>query len=239
MCWSRPVRCCGSRCSARCNISARLSRRCSASPATASATATVLFGMRATYAMLAAILMALAFAGVVTPLLVLSLRRSRALVRPSDLGVRGALIAETMPNERLIGAMSIARTTTQFRAHRRRARRRRRVRAVRHGAGLCGHHVLLPAGALFTLGIAEPRRHISLAHDAGRSASVALARPQGRHRARLEHADLAGDRVARIPGQSHGVPAHQRIAALCGEGRLSRSTRQASAIWSRASRAAR
>ena len=65
------------------------------------------------------------------------------MVRPSDLGVRGALVAETMPNERLIGAMSIARTTSEFGARRRRARRRRRVRAVRHGAGLCGHHVLV------------------------------------------------------------------------------------------------
>ena len=33
------------------------------------------------------------------------------LVRPSDLGVRGALVATIMPSDRLIGAISISRTT--------------------------------------------------------------------------------------------------------------------------------
>ena len=103
----------------------------------------VLFGMRVAYAVLAAVLMVLAFAGVVTPLMVMIIATLTGLVRPSDLGVRGALVAETMPNEALIGAMSISRTTSGFGARRRRARGRRRVRAVRHGAGLCGHHVFL------------------------------------------------------------------------------------------------
>ena len=56
--------------------------------------------------------MVLAFAGAVTPLLVLIIATLAGLVRPSDIGVRGALVAETMPAERLIGAMSIARTTS-------------------------------------------------------------------------------------------------------------------------------
>ena len=33
------------------------------------------------------------------------------LVRPSDLGVRGALVANIMPHHHLIGAISISRTT--------------------------------------------------------------------------------------------------------------------------------
>ena len=33
------------------------------------------------------------------------------LVRPSDLGVRGALVATIMPHDQLIGAISISRTT--------------------------------------------------------------------------------------------------------------------------------
>src|SRR5664279_2644321 len=33
------------------------------------------------------------------------------LVRPSDLGVRGALVANIMPHDLLIGAISISRTT--------------------------------------------------------------------------------------------------------------------------------
>ena len=123
----------------------------------------VLFGMRVTYAMLAAVLMVLAFAGVVTPLLVIIIATLAGLVRPSDLGVRGALVAETMPNERLIGAMSIARTTSDS----------ARVAGALAGAGVLALFGMGPAyvaitclyltGALFTLGIAEPRRHISLA----------------------------------------------------------------------------
>ena len=123
----------------------------------------VLFGMRVTYAMLAAVLMALAFAGAVTPLLVLIIATLAGLVRPSDLGVRGALVAETMPNERLIGAMSIARTTSDS----------ARVAGALAGAGVFALFGMGPAyvvitcfyvtGALFTLGIAEPRRHVSLA----------------------------------------------------------------------------
>ena len=33
------------------------------------------------------------------------------LVRPSDLGVRGALVATIMPHDQLIGAISMSRTT--------------------------------------------------------------------------------------------------------------------------------
>jgi hypothetical protein len=33
------------------------------------------------------------------------------LVRPSDLGVRGALVATIMPHDLLIGAISVSRTT--------------------------------------------------------------------------------------------------------------------------------
>jgi MFS family permease len=123
----------------------------------------VLFGMRVTYALLAAVLRVMAFAGVVTPLLVIIIATLAGLVRPSDLGVRGALVAETMPNDRLIGAMSIARTTSDS----------ARVAGALAGAGVLALFGMGPAyvaitclyltGALFTLGIAEPRRHISLA----------------------------------------------------------------------------
>ena len=67
--------------------------------------------MRATYAVLAATLMMLALAGHLTPLYVLIIVAIMGLVRPSDLGVRGALVATIMPHDRLIGAISISRTT--------------------------------------------------------------------------------------------------------------------------------
>jgi len=67
--------------------------------------------MRATYAVLAATLMTLALTGYLTPLYVLIIVALMGLVRPSDLGVRGALVANIMPHNYLIGAISISRTT--------------------------------------------------------------------------------------------------------------------------------
>jgi MFS family permease len=67
--------------------------------------------MRATYAVLAATLMILALAGHLTPLYVLIIVAIMGLVRPSDLGVRGALVATIMPHDLLVGAISISRTT--------------------------------------------------------------------------------------------------------------------------------
>jgi MFS family permease len=67
--------------------------------------------MRATYAMLAATLMTLALTGHLTPLYVFIIVAVMGLVRPSDLGVRGALVATIMPHEQLVGAISISRTT--------------------------------------------------------------------------------------------------------------------------------
>ena len=67
--------------------------------------------MRATYAVLAAVLMTLALSGQLSPLLVFVIAVLMGIVRPSDLGVRGALVATIMPHDQLIGAISISRTT--------------------------------------------------------------------------------------------------------------------------------
>ena len=67
--------------------------------------------MRATYAVLAAVLMTLALSGHLAPLYVFIVAAVMGIVRPSDLGVRGALVATTMPHDQLIGAISISRTT--------------------------------------------------------------------------------------------------------------------------------
>jgi MFS family permease len=67
--------------------------------------------MRATYAVLAATLMTLALTGYLTPFYVLVIVATMGLIRPSDLGVRGALVATIMPHDQLIGAISISRTT--------------------------------------------------------------------------------------------------------------------------------
>lgn len=67
--------------------------------------------MRATYAVLAATLMTLVLTGALTPLYVFVIAILMGLVRPSDLGVRGALVATIMPHDLLIGAISVSRTT--------------------------------------------------------------------------------------------------------------------------------
>lgn len=67
--------------------------------------------MRATYAVLATVLMTLALSGQLSPLFVFIVAALMGVVRPSDLGVRGALVATIMPRDQLIGAISISRTT--------------------------------------------------------------------------------------------------------------------------------
>jgi len=71
----------------------------------------LLCAMRAVYATLATTLMTFTFLGILTPVLVLVIAGLMGMVRPSDLGVRATLIGDTMPSDRLMGAMSIQRTT--------------------------------------------------------------------------------------------------------------------------------
>ena len=72
----------------------------------------LLTGMRMIYATIATTLMSLAFAGALNPVIVLVLVGLMGLVRPSDLGLRAALIADTMPAQQLTGAMGMSRITT-------------------------------------------------------------------------------------------------------------------------------
>src|SRR5262245_46884724 len=68
--------------------------------------------MRLCYATIATTLMTFAFAGALSPVIVLVLVGFMGLIRPSDLGLRAALIADTMPGEQLTGAMGMSRITT-------------------------------------------------------------------------------------------------------------------------------
>ena len=71
----------------------------------------VLASMRAVYTAQAATLMTLAYTGMLSPAYVMAIAAVMGLVRPSDIGMRNALVGATMPPERLMGAMSIQRTT--------------------------------------------------------------------------------------------------------------------------------
>src|SRR5262249_18822381 len=59
-------------------------------------------------------LMCIALAAAVTPTTVMIVTALMGLVRPSDLGVRSALIADVMPAEQLTSALGISRTTSDL-----------------------------------------------------------------------------------------------------------------------------
>jgi predicted MFS family arabinose efflux permease len=114
--------------------------------------------MRTVYALLAATLMTLALTGHLTPLYVFVVAAFMGLVRPSDLGVRAALVATIMPHDRLIGAISISRTTMDT----------ARIAGALSGAGLFAALGMGPAyvaivglylvSTLLTLGVVAPRK---------------------------------------------------------------------------------
>ena len=126
--------------------------------------------MRATYAVLAAVLMTLALSGQLTPMFVFIVAALMGIVRPSDLGVRGALVANIMPHDQLIGAISISRTTMDT----------ARITGALSGAGLFAALGMGPAyvaivclyvtATALTLCVVAPAR----AHRAGDAASEVL-----------------------------------------------------------------
>jgi len=67
--------------------------------------------MRGFYGLLAAILMTLAFSGVLAPWHVFVIAALNGMVRPSDQVMRASLVGETMPANLWMKAMSISRTT--------------------------------------------------------------------------------------------------------------------------------
>jgi len=67
--------------------------------------------MRFAYTALSGTIMTLALSGHLAPLNVMIIVAIMGLIRPSDLGVRGALLADIMPPGQLVGAISLARTT--------------------------------------------------------------------------------------------------------------------------------
>jgi predicted MFS family arabinose efflux permease len=123
--------------------------------------------MRATYAVLATTLMILVLTGNLTPLYVFIIAILMGLVRPSDLGVRGALVASIMPHNLLIGAISVSRTTMDT----------ARIAGALSGAGLFASLGMGPAYAaivslyvvatLLTLCVVAPNKPHPIAESAG------------------------------------------------------------------------
>jgi MFS family permease len=71
----------------------------------------LLAAMRFAYMALATTIMMMALTGHLTPFNVMIIVAIMGMIRPSDLGARGALLADIMPPERLVGAISVSRTT--------------------------------------------------------------------------------------------------------------------------------
>jgi MFS family permease len=117
----------------------------------------VLCAMRVTYAALAGLMTVLAVLDLLNPATVLAIATVAGLIRPSDLAMRNALVAETMPGDRLMAAMGVARTTTDS----------ARVVGSLAGAGLFALFGMVPAytaitvfygaGFALTLGTGGPR----------------------------------------------------------------------------------
>jgi predicted MFS family arabinose efflux permease len=123
----------------------------------------LLLAMRAVYALCGLTLLTLSVMHRVSPLAVVVVTLVMGLVRPSDLGVRSALIAETMPTDTLVSALGMSRTTTDS----------ARVVGALAGASLYGMFGLTTAyvfiagfyviGALLMLGDTAPVRRVTLA----------------------------------------------------------------------------
>jgi predicted MFS family arabinose efflux permease len=71
----------------------------------------MLCGMRACFALLAAILMILSLADLLTPAFVLVAAGLGGILRPNDQVMRNALIGDTIPRDHLMGAVGMSRTT--------------------------------------------------------------------------------------------------------------------------------
>jgi predicted MFS family arabinose efflux permease len=71
----------------------------------------VLAAMRLSYALLAGVTLVLAATGRLQPLLVLGLAFLVGLIKPSDIGLRTALVGASVPSSQLMAAMGISRTT--------------------------------------------------------------------------------------------------------------------------------
>jgi MFS family permease len=129
----------------------------------------VLAAMRAAYSVLGLTMLLLASTGVLRPVHVFIVAMMSGLIRPSDLGIRNALLAESMPPDKLTSGMGVSRTTSDS----------ARIGGSLAGAGLVAAFGMAPAyvvialfyisGLLLTLKagtVAVPRPHIHAAERA-------------------------------------------------------------------------
>jgi predicted MFS family arabinose efflux permease len=96
--------------------------------------------MRLCYAVFASIILVLALTGLLNPMLVLAVAAMSGMVRPSDIGMRSALVGATVPPGHLVAAMGISRTTQDS----------ARIGGALAGAGFMASFGMAPAYMLIT-----------------------------------------------------------------------------------------
>jgi len=119
---------------------------------------TILCAMRAAYASLAATIAVLTFSGWLSPMTVLVLAAVAGLVRPSDLAMRAALVAETIPADRFVGAMGASRITSDAARIAGPLSGSAAFAVFGMGPAYLGIALVYLAGFLMTLGTGAPRR---------------------------------------------------------------------------------
>ena len=135
----------------------------------------VLCAIRGTCTLLAAALMALALAGMLTPAWLLIVAALAGIVRPNDQAMRNSIIGETIPPEYLMGALGLSRASADS----------ARVAGALVGAGLSAAlgvgqayvvvTLFYTASFVLTLGIARTRP----APDPSEVHHIRVARPSG------------------------------------------------------------
>jgi predicted MFS family arabinose efflux permease len=100
----------------------------------------VLGALRLAYAFFAGVILLSAFSGQLSPTLVLVVAALAGVVRPSDIGMRSALISATLPAQHLVAALSVSRTTQDS----------ARICGALAGAGFMAAFGMVPAYVVIT-----------------------------------------------------------------------------------------
>lgn len=160
----------------------------------------MLCAMRAIYAGLAALVMVLAFTGLLTPAWVLVLAGLNGLVRPNDLVMRNTLIGETIPADHLMGALGMSRATMDS----------ARVVGALAGAGLS---ILLGIGGTYAFVAAFYLAGLALTFGVARAAQ--FPSPPDRGEGRVRGLPLRGTRWRELKdGLAHIMTRPQLLAPM-------------------------
>ncbi len=113
----------------------------------------MLVAMRTAYALFASVILVLALTGQLQPNLVLLIALGAGLLKPTDIGMRSALVGATLPPSQLVSAMGVSRTTQDS----------ARIGGALAGAGFMAAFGMVPAygvivliyaiGVVLTLGV--------------------------------------------------------------------------------------